>query len=132
MTIIDLTNPVRGQEVLLDDYHQKLPLKRSFLGFNKTCRFTLNIRIVNLEHWGIVIRNETDFVKLKINGREGADLTLEVSEQDLHFSTFINTGEILDCEEIETSDNCEQAYPVRYQIEYFVRKVFFKFHLSVF
>ena len=118
MTIIDLTNPVRGQEVLLDDYHQKLPLKRSFLGFNKTCRFTLNIRIVNLEHRGIVIRNETDFVKLKINGREGADLTLEVSEQDLHFSTFINTGEILDCEEIETSDNCEQAYPVRYQIEY--------------
>lgn len=118
MTTIDLTNPTRRQENLLTDYRLKLPSKRSFLGYNKTSQWTLNIRIVHLEHEGIVVRNEQDLIKLKIGNLEGSDLTLDVTSQDLYFSTFIDTGEVLDCEEMETDDNREKSYAIRYQVEY--------------
>lgn len=118
MITIDLTNPSRAQEILLTNYLQKLPLKRSFLGFNKTSRWKLNIKITNLDTGELIIGKPENLIQLKINGQEGSDLTLDVSSQELYFDSFINTGEIKDCSDTENIDNQNKIYKIKYQIEY--------------
>lgn len=118
MNTIDLTNPARTQDILLTDYHQRLPLKRHWLGFYQTSNWRLHIRVANLRYEGILIGSPEELIKLKINDQEGSDLTLDVTSRDLYFSSFINTGEILDCEHMEDEKNADRIYKITYQVQY--------------
>lgn len=118
MTTIDLTNPNRGQVSLLTSYHQTLPQHRSWLGFNKTNRYTLNLKVVDLTYDGIAVNDAASLIKLKVNDQEGADLVVDLDSRELYFDTLLDTKEILDCYEMETRENVDQLYMIKYKVEY--------------
>lgn len=118
MTTINLTNPNRGQVSLLTTYNQTLPRHRSFLGFNKTNTYTLKVRIVDLTYDGIVVNDPASLVKIKINDQEGSDLVVKLEGRELYFDTLLDTKEILDCSEMESEDNVDKPYMIKYKVEY--------------
>jgi len=118
MTIIDLTKPNRGQEILLTDYHQSLPLHRSWLGFNQTTMCSIHIRVIELSYDGLVVNNPSALIKLKIKDQEDSDLVVDLDSQDLYFSTLLDTHQILDCADMETAENVNSDYVIKYKVEY--------------
>lgn len=118
MTIIDLTTPDRGQEILLTDYHQSIPQHRSLLGFNQTTQCKIHIRVIDLSYDGLDIKDPADLIKLKIKDQEASDLTVELDSQDLYFSTLLDTRQILDCTHMETAENVNSDYVIKYKVEY--------------